>query len=256
MFSEESLSKLINCSLCGLKMNEAKILPCGAFCAVCVDEMMGIDSDRLKCRSCGKSHEIPEEGFMEWKALEEFYSEKLNIQEIYRGEVAEKLKKNLKEIKKNMDELADNFNQSENLVKEHCLKLRNEVMLESETRIKEIQDMSEKMIAEINEYESKCIKNFVKDDHFEIIEFSVEMSIFYEEWNKYLMKHQIKDAEMEKANDLANELKVQFKEKKNELEKLTYGSELLTFKKNTSKTLENFFGTFQQKSIEEIEIES
>ena len=86
-------------------MSKAKILPCNVLCEECANEMIeqaDQNTREIECKACEEIHSIPEKGFKVWKALDEFNSEKMNIKEIYRGEAAEKLKSNLKDIEENI----------------------------------------------------------------------------------------------------------------------------------------------------------
>ena len=107
-YGEECVSKLIKCQLCKSKLKEAKILTCGIYCENCVTEMVRDvfeTRNEFMCKFCDDIHSIPNNGFMKWKALDEFYSEELAIEDIYRGESVERLKKNLNKIHKQINAL-------------------------------------------------------------------------------------------------------------------------------------------------------
>ena len=89
--------------MCQSILKEAKILPCGLFCNNCITELtkdVDQESKEFTCKSCDETHSVPKNGFKSWKALNEFHSKELKLEEIYRGESAEKLKKNLNKLQK------------------------------------------------------------------------------------------------------------------------------------------------------------
>ena len=119
IYGEECVSSLIRCQLCQSILKEAKILPCGLFCNNCITELSkNVDqvSKEFTCKSCDETHSIPKIGFKSWKALNEFYSKELKLEEIYRGESAEKLKKNLNENQKLIKDLEFTLNNNVNEV--------------------------------------------------------------------------------------------------------------------------------------------
>ena len=244
----EDVSPLIRCQMCQSKLVEAKILLCGHFCDSCLAELTKDTNDETReftCKSCEEIHMIPKNGFKNWKALNEFYSKELNFEEIYRGESAENLKKNLIEIQKQIDSLNLTLANGVDLVNEHCLKLRNEVSLEAEITIKRIQDVRDDMIKEINSYEEICISNLkpdkLKKQNFE--GFLNEMLNFQGKWNEYLKKYQINDAEIVKANKSALDLQTRFRNEKMKLDKFIFNDESVNFNKKAIKIEKDFLGT-------------
>ena len=259
-YGEESFSPFIKCQLCKTKLTEAKILPCDHFCKNCVDELTENADKETKefiCKSCDETHTIPKNGFKSWKALNEFYSKELNIQEIYRGETAEDLKKNLEQIRKQIDDFDLALSTSSDSVKEHCLKLINEISLEAEVAIKQIHDVRDELIAEVRKYQTKCISNFESDMRTKqkFNQFSKRLKHFYTEWSEYLNKYHINDAEMLKANYLALKIEKTFKDEKINLEKFIFNDKTMNFRKNQPKSIDKtFLGYFEFKAISAFDI--
>ena len=109
LYGEESVSILTKCPLCKRKLKEAKIFPCGIFCTNCVKELtknVDLIIKEFECKSCKKIHIVPDDGFMKSNALEDFFSSEIPLEEVYRGESTETLKKNLKEIDKQITEMS------------------------------------------------------------------------------------------------------------------------------------------------------
>ena len=116
------------------------------------------------------------------------------------------------EIDKQINEMSFSLNNSSDKVKEFCLKLRNEVTLETEVLIKHVQDYHEKLINEINGFEMICISN-INSDKVKIPKFNEflnETKHFHQESIEYLRKYQIQETEIVKANSKAVELVERF----------------------------------------------
>ena len=194
---------------------------------------------------------VPKNGLKSWKALNKFYSKELNLEEIYRGESAEKLKKNLKDIQKQIEEFDFSLNNSVDLVKLYCANLRNEVDLEAEIAIKRIQDIRDEMIKEIDTYQANCISNLeaekIQKEGFN--GFIDELRSFHKEWSEYLKKYQINDVEINNVNNLVLELNQRFKKEKVNLDKFIFNKKSITFRKSETKIEKTFLGNFEFKTI-------
>ena len=171
---------------------------------------------------------------MQWNALEEFNSSFLPLENIYSGQSTETLKNNLKEIDRQINEMRFSLNNSSDKVKEFCLKLRNEVSLETEVLIKHVQDYNEKLINEINDFEMRCIANINSDKNkiAKFNDFLNETKHFHQESIEYLRKYQIQKTEIVKANSKAVELVERFGNEKKELEQFIFNNEFILFRKN------------------------
>ena len=99
--------------MCKNKLKEANIILCGVYCANCVKELTKNEDEKTKefeCRSCQKIHNISEGGFMRWNAFENFNSNVLPMEDIYRCVSTETLKSNLKGIEKQINEMSFSLN--------------------------------------------------------------------------------------------------------------------------------------------------
>ena len=158
-YNEETHLILLKCSNCKSKLQDASILPCGKFCDNCVSELAKETNKVTKefqCNPCKEKHTLPDNGSKDWA---EFYSNELKLERISRGDSAERLKQNLKEIPRHIDELNFRLFNGADLIEENCLKLRNEVMLHTELMIKQVQDLRDEFITEINEHQLNSISN-------------------------------------------------------------------------------------------------
>ena len=253
-YSEENISVLIKCKICKLDLKNAKILPCGLYCGECVSKLERSVSKLtgyFDCLSCGKNHSVPDDGFLSWEPLNEFYENKKNIpiEEIYRGESINKLQENLKHVENKINEFDSYLTDSESLINEYCLNLRNEVQLETDIVIKKIQDMNEKFINRIDQYELKLITDLQirRASWDNIYSFIDELVIFNSKWQYYLKKLDINDIEVEKANNQFNDFKSKFENEKLKIENLIFNHEKMVFNKKSSYSIENVLGELDLK---------
>ena len=256
-YGEESVSALIKCLICKLKLKEAKILPCGLFCNDCVNKITANNkNNEFNCGACHKDHVIPQDGFMLWKALENFYSNELAFEEIYRGESAQRLNTSLKQIRQQIDDISFGLKYSTDVVKDYFRKLRDQVILETEITISQIRKLSDNLINQVNKQETKCILNIESDKiHKEKFDKLIrETNIFHKEWIDYLRKRQIKDSEMDNAFNAASQIEKRLKKEKISLDQYIFNNKLLKYRKSKTQIGENFLGTLELKSIVAIDI--
>ena len=249
-YKEESLSKLLKCPNCNLKMVESKILPCGIFCNGCANELSKNNNQtarEFECSSCNEYHTIPDNGFKIWKQLDEFNSSQLTLEEIYRGESAEKLKKSLKIIQQEIDELNFKLQNGTDLIKEHCSKVRNKVLMETEIVIKQVRDLSDDLINEIFDYEANCISNFEKDNIIKenFKNFIQNLKSFHNQWNQYLNKSQILDLETDKANNLISALNKRINLEKEMFHRFAFNNKPIKLNKEKMKIDKNLLGNLE-----------
>ena len=144
------------------------------------------------------------------------------------------------------------LNNRTDAVKEHCLKPRNELSLESEIAIKKIQDERDEIIKELDEYQTNILNNFIELDQVEKKNFESfidELKIFHTEWKEYLKKYQINETELIQANKLALELVKRFKKEKLNLDKLIFNKKSIKFHKNHTKSHDFCFGNLEYNNI-------
>ena len=63
-YQADNIDSILICEVCDIKLVDPRLLPCGkSVCHRCVDILADSDKKRIKCQNCGKTHEIPDEGF-------------------------------------------------------------------------------------------------------------------------------------------------------------------------------------------------
>ena len=127
---------------------------------------------------------------------------------VSRGKEYDSLQKLLNEIQKNRNLIELGIENNTDFVKEHCIELRSDVQLATEEAILQVNDLSTKMIEEINEYEKEIIEfnktNSKSLDHFKKL--IKELETFHSVNNEYLQQLSIDDEILLKSTNEATNL--------------------------------------------------
>jgi hypothetical protein len=161
---------------------------------------------KFDCLVCKNKHEVPKDGLPSNDIALKMLSVKL--MRVSRGTAFDSLKKLLDEIQKNHSLLKLGIDNSTDLVNEYCLELKSEVQLAAEEIILQVDDLSTKIIEEINEYEKELIEsnktNSKSLDEFNKI--AKELESFYAVNNEYLKQYIVDDEILLKSNKEASSL--------------------------------------------------
>jgi len=131
--------------------------------------------------------------------------------EVFRGDLVEKFKVTLNEVESKKAELEGILLNGAERVKEHCIELRMDVDLATETAIEtaieEINQHRDTIIKQINDYEAKAVLQFKTEEktrnEFESSIKSIDA--FSNEWRSYLTKAKIDEKEVAVRNEAALE---------------------------------------------------
>jgi SMC interacting uncharacterized protein involved in chromosome segregation len=87
---------------------------------------------------------------------------KKKANEVYINQSVDALKAKLDNMKKKCEEFKIKINPRDtiNQVQDQCAKLRNQVHLRTDTLIKQVHQIDESIIAEIDENEKECVQSF------------------------------------------------------------------------------------------------
>jgi hypothetical protein len=112
------------------------------------------------CKFCDEQHAPSgKEGFLLNGGLIKLIHAKVG--NVYRNAKVEELKTQLAEIKIKSEGFKVSFNNAVDEVKAlHCIRLRNQVHLETDILIEEAHKFNESLIAEIDKYEQDCVESF------------------------------------------------------------------------------------------------
>ena len=212
-FEEAEIDEILKCEKCTQKFDEPRNLPCGKIvCNSCLDTaLMSIDekNNSFMCPLCQADHKNGE--FPVSELIKKLLGK--SSAEVYRGDLVEKFKSNLKEIEAQKIKIEYILKNSVDMIKEHCIELRCDVDLATEMLIRDIQKQRDVMIQQIDDYEAKTIELLQTDNKDNCLKMRfwnwtfekkiLELGEFSKKWRSYLKKVKIDDEEVANTNELA-----------------------------------------------------
>jgi hypothetical protein len=209
-FNTNQVNNELLCSNCECRLDIPKILPCGeTICSLC-ETSIQVNDQIFECLVCEEKHKMPENGFIINKSLSKILA--LELSKVSRGEAFDSLTKLLDNLQKKSNLIKLGIDNGTDLIKEHCMNLRNDVQLKTEECIEEVilqvNDISTKIIDEINEYEQELIEsNKKKSKSLEAFNSIVkELESFHTLNTEYLNKNVVDDKLVKKSNEEATNL--------------------------------------------------
>ena len=151
----------IRCPICEHKItSEPKNLACGeSICRACSLRLMksvSLEASRYDCLVCHTSHELPQGREL---PVNKMLSDVFKHSETSRSNLALQFTGQLNKCLAKVYELENMFaNNGVDKVKDYCHNLRIDVHLAAEKRIGLIHEQCEKLLVEINEFESQCVQ--------------------------------------------------------------------------------------------------
>ena len=149
----ESINKVFKCGFCDKLLIKPVILPCGDSICKLHEEEIRNSKNETTCSICSIAYEMPINGLIPNKALEEVI--KLNFQsnDTAYGLAVEECQK-LDELYKRFYLLKDSY------IHEKISEQRSKIDLEREQTKNKIDEKALKLIEELNEFEIDCRQNF------------------------------------------------------------------------------------------------
>ena len=198
---------------CGKFFEQPINLPCGE--TICSIHMTDSNNKHiLECKLCNQHHIIPKDGFAINRSVLKIIN--LNIH------LKDKHKLVKKELEKLESFIIENDNSSltdaDNYLYEYFSNVRNQIDLHRETIIKEISDISDRIIDKLKKYEKECKNN--KGQVMNKFDFDDLKSNLILKWKEELRLPNIQ-------TDKLNNILVEMKSKKFEIE-----SHIVQYKKN------------------------
>jgi hypothetical protein len=145
---------------------------------------------------------MPKNGLHINKGLVEMLS--LEVIQVSRGKTFNALQQILKDIQKEQNLFENYLTNPSDYIKEHFINLRNEVQLAAEELHEQIDDLSEDVILEINEYEKQLVgsnkTNLDSFESFKLIEKQLES--FHLQTEEYLKQPKLNDEKLEQKKNL------------------------------------------------------
>ncbi len=163
---------------------------------------------------------------------------------VSRGEAYESLKRLLNEIQKKRNIIKLGIDNSDDLVKEHFMDLRSDVQLKIEEVILKVNDLSTKLIEEIDDHEKDIIEfnktNSISLDAFNsIVE---ELDSFFALKNEYLNKNEVDDNLVKQSNEEAANMVKKAELEIENLKDIIFDGNTFKFKRNNERINRSIFG--------------
>jgi hypothetical protein len=252
-FQEQDINELLNCQKCKQRFGEPRVLPCGEFiCSIClvqlIEQQSETSSAKLKCCYCSKEHAVPEEGFPISKQLEKLLAKEPN--KIYRGEMVENFKKLLKSIQIEIKNLDDVLNGGIEKIKDRCSILKYQIQMKAESLVCRINQLSDEMQHEVDEYEIECIESFEKNKEIkEKVKKTIsEGKLSYETSNKYLAQFEINEQEVKRLMEKSRQTLYNCKILKRDLREAMFPKKYYEFEENDNPIVSSSIGWIRQKA--------
>jgi hypothetical protein len=234
--------ELLLCKHCEGRLQEPKILPCGeTICSLC-ETSIHVNDRIFDCLVCKDKHDMPKNGLIFCKSLLKLLD--IMPTNVSRGESYDLLEKMLDEMQKKTNFIRLGIENSDDFVKEHCMNLKNDVQLTAEEVILQVNDITTKIIEEIDEYEKELIE-FNKtnresfDDFNKIVK---EMESFHSINTEYLKKFKVDYDIINKANEEAKNLIKKAEFEIHNLKDIIFDGKIFKFEKNDQKINKSILG--------------
>jgi hypothetical protein len=244
MFHDSSkVNDSLTLQKCTVRLDEPRILPCGnSICSHCVSSIQLKENKEFQCLVCCESHKMHKNGLPLNKIVLEMLS--LEAIQVSRGKVFNALQKILKDIQKEQNLFEHYLTNPTDYIKEHFINLRNEVQLTAEELHEQIDDLSEEVILEINEYEKKLINsnniNLDSFQSFKLIEKQLES--FHLQTEEYLKQPKLNDEKLDQLNQHAIALKENSNSEIENLKEIILNGQYIKFEPNKVKLNKSFLG--------------
>ena len=156
----------------------------------------------------------------------------------------------LETIKLENDKLKDSVLNPVDSIDKYCTDLKTQIQEATDRKLKQINDLNEKLLDQVDSFRKNCMKSFDKDTRSIYEETSSNIDKFHEKWHKYLASELYKRDDDEIAEAIQKAKKVQFCLKKSafDTENLIFNGKLLDFEENIRQLNAESIGILQYKN--------
>jgi hypothetical protein len=198
---------------------------------------------KCDCFLCKDKHEMPNEELPIVKPLLEILA--LKLSNVSRGQTYDSLMKLLNEIHKKNSLIKHGLSNRMDLVKTHFMDLRSEIQLSTEEAIQQINDLSSKLINDIDLSANELIeynKSISLDNLDGFNDIVKELELFHTANTDYLKKYEVDEKILLKSSAEAVYLIKKAEKELDDLNSLVFNKKLKVFIKNTTKISESILG--------------
>ena len=230
------------CKHCEGRLVEPKILPCGETIFSLCETSIQVNDRMFDCLACKQKHKMPKNGLTINKSLFKLLS--IMPTNVSRGKSYDLLEKLLNEMQNKTSFIKIGIENSNDFVKEHCMNLRSDVQLTAEEVIVQVNEITTKIIEEIDEYEKERIE-FNKTNKESLDAFNKivkEMESFHSINTEYLKNYKVDYEIINKANEEAANLIKKAELEIENLKDIIFDGQIFKFDKNNEKIKKSILG--------------
>jgi vacuolar-type H+-ATPase subunit H len=231
-YDSNQIDNELLCKHCKERLKKPKLLPCGeTICSSC-EKKIKVDNKIYECLICKKNHEMPKNGLPNIKSLLRILS--IMPTNVSSEKLNDSLEKLLDEINNKINFIKHGIENSNDLIQVHCIDLRNDVQLKAEQVIRQVNDISAKLIEEIDEYEKELIDlNRSKSESLDAFNaIAKELESFHGINSEYLAENELDYNLINKANEEAKNLINKAELEIQNLKDKIFNGKLFKFEKN------------------------
>jgi hypothetical protein len=241
-YDSNQIDNELLCKHCEGRLVEPKLLPCGeTICSLC-ETSIQVNDRMFDCLVCKDKHDMSKNGLPICKSLLKLLS--IMPTNVSRGESFDLLEKLLNEMQKKTSFIKLGIENSNDFVKEHCMNLRNNVQLTAEEVILQVNEITTKIIEEIDEYEKELIEfNRTNKESLDAFNKIVkEMESFHVINTEYLKNYKVDYEIINKANEEAANLIKKAELEIENLKDIIFDGQIFKFDKNNEKIKKSILG--------------
>jgi hypothetical protein len=261
----EEVDQVLTCEICSKIYENPRLLPCSeSACNKCIQKIIERNPEKkFDCNFCHEKHTPSgKEGFPLNGALIKLLKTKVDVKnkddvkpkvdKVYRDVHVNELTEKLEEIKNKCEQFKFSLDNGVDQLREHCIRLRNQVHLETDILIEEAHTFNESLIAEINKYEKECIDSFKsktsqKDNEFDA--FIAELAEFHSDKTKHLTEFENYEKVVGEAYEQAGDYLIKLEMQEKSLKKTQFNGKVAEFRKCQIKHNRTLLGTLTYKSV-------
>jgi hypothetical protein len=261
----EEVDQVLTCGICSKVYVDPRVLPCSeSACNTCIRKSIERNPKKeFDCNFCHKKHKpSSEKGFLLNGALIKLLKTKVDVKnkddvnhkvdKVYRDVNINELKSKLAEIKNKCEQFKFSLDNGVDQVREHCIRLRNQVHLETDILIEKAHNFNEILIAEIDKYEQGCIYSFnskttKKDNEFD--KFILELTEFHSDKTNHLTEFENDEKVVGEEYAKADDYLRKFKNVEKSLKKAKFNGKVAEFRKCQNKHAKTLIGNLTYNSL-------
>jgi hypothetical protein len=249
-YQADQIDSILICKICENKMVDPRILPCGkSVCHQCLDILADTDKKKIKCQNCGKTHEIPDDGFLKNLSLQELLE--FEAKEVLQSNHIDEFKKLLEILNATKQSIESTLECGDAKIRDHCDKVRNDMQLAIEQAHAKLDEFHKDFMGEIDNHEKECQAKFkfIQQNKADIDKALRESNDLLSKSNHLLNQFKIDQTQLSAFYENAHSLLANLEQIKDKLQMEMFNESLLKFEKQKSFD-SNVIGKIVKQNIE------